>query len=223
MRCVLLSMVSFTAGPKPAWVVAFKFFFSADDDVAHPSRPPLSPPPPPPPPPSLTQAPNSTWDWHDASTIPADANGTVWAAELALFRAALLSWAQGQIDSTCGARGRDWQCAGLVALLDLEFNQFDRTWLRSLYLAAWSESAVSQRLPVARTDDGPYNAATVTLSIWQRFWTSSRPFLSFAPPPRAPCATLYLVPTLIGWCLVLGIRWCDQFGASGTVNFGIPF
>ena len=36
------------------------------------------------------------------------------------------------------------------------------------------------------------------------------PVSQLRPAPHAPCATLYLVPMLIGWCSVLGIRWCDQ-------------
>ena len=35
------------------------------------------------------------------------------------------------------------------------------------------------------------------------------------PIPHAPCATLYVVPVVIGCRLVLGIRCCDPFGASG--------
>ena len=38
----------------------------------------------------------------------------------------------------------------------------------------------------------------------------------------APCAMLYFVPVLI-WCwLVLGIRRCDRFGASGKLCVGSP-
>ena len=33
--------------------------------------------------------------------------------------------------------------------------------------------------------------------------------------PHALCAVVYLVPVLIGCWLVLGIRCCDRFGATG--------
>ena len=48
--------------------------------------------------------------------------------------------------------------------------------------------------------------------------TRSRAFSAPTPTPHCPCTVVSLLSMLIGSCLVLGIRYCDRFGASGSAT-----
>ena len=54
--------------------------------------------------------------------------------------------------------------------------------------------------------------------IWDRFSRFSAP----RHPHTRRTATFYLVPMLIGRWLVLGIRWCDRFGAHFRLDNAAP-